>query len=178
MTLQELFERSYVGLTDKGDTHDYIQGYYQKEFEDKRNAILNILEIGVFYGGSMMMFSDWLPGAEFDGIDINEPMYMKDRTKVMNAYSQEALSMYEDDYYDYIIDDGPHTLESMIYVTEHWMKKLKSGGKLIIEDVQSIEWCKEIEKAATGNGLFKFTIFDLRERKNRYDDILIEILKL
>jgi len=178
MTLQELFERSYVGLTDKGDSHDYLEGYYQKEFEDKRNAILNILEIGVFNGGSMMMFSDWLSGAEFDGIDIHPPLYMKACTKVMDAYTEEALSMHKDEYYDYIIDDGPHTLESMIYTTKHWTKKLKTGGKLIIEDVQSMDWCDDIRSAAQGNGLFKFTIFDLRERKNRYDDILIEILKL
>ena len=178
MTLQELFEKSYAGLTDKGDTHDYINGYYQEEFKDKRDAALNILEIGVFEGGSMMMFSEWMPNAIMEGIDINTPRFMAKNTYIGDAYCQDTVSRYQDGHYDYIIDDGPHTLESMLYAIRHYTSKLKEGGKLIIEDVRNISWCDDLRTAAMEKGLVKFTIFDLRSNKNRYDDILVEIVKL
>jgi hypothetical protein len=41
------------------------------------------------------------------------------------------LSTFEDDSFDYIIDDGPHTLASMVISAQKWIDKVKPSGKLI-----------------------------------------------
>jgi len=190
MRLQELFKaKGYDQTTDKGSVHSYLDGYYGKEFSD-RDAVLDILEIGVCSGGSLVLFSEWMPNARVVGLDIDESSkkHIEDniwgadtrniQVYIMDAYTKEALDMFDDSSFDYVIDDGPHTLESMIYAVEYWLDKVKPGGKLVIEDVQQEAWYGPIEKAAHQKGAEKITIFDLRTSSgSRYDDIIIEIQK-
>lgn len=191
MTLQEYFNANgYRDTTDKGSVHDYLNGYYGPEFEDKRNLSLDILEIGVCGGGSLAMFSSWMPNAKVVGLDIDPKsrehieenawgVDMKNvEVHIIDAYTQEARDRFKDNSFDYVIDDGPHTLESMLYAVEYWLDKVKPGGKLVIEDIQRVEWYEAIEEMAHKKRAEKITIFDLRKKStDRYDDIIIEIQK-
>jgi hypothetical protein len=83
--------------------------------------------------------------------------------------------MYADNHFDYIIDDGPHTLESQIYSVENWIHKVKDGGKLIIEDIASTEALQELIKHTN----YPYKIVDLRQSApNRFDDLILEITKI
>jgi hypothetical protein len=84
--------------------------------------------------------------------------------------------LFEDDYFDYIIDDGPHNVQSQIYAIENWLSKVKKGGKLIIEDIQGPLALTKLENLCISKDL-DFKIFDLRKNKNRFDDIIISITK-
>jgi hypothetical protein len=174
MTLSELYYSKPRPLTDKGECHDYIDSYYTNEFADKRNVPLNILEIGLYKGGSAELWSEWFLNAKLYGIEIlpldvpNMDLYIGD------AYTEEALARFDGILFDYIIDDGPHTFESQMTAISLWGQRLQRGGKLIIEDVQSIDWVPSLVANAQKYS-FSTRVFDLRNVKNRYDDIIVEI---
>jgi hypothetical protein len=76
-----------------------------------------------------------------------------------------------------MLDDGPHTLESMIKFIKLYSQVIEDDGILIIEDVQSIYWIDVLKNEVPDN-LKKFIkIYDLRYIKNRYDDIVFTIDK-
>jgi len=78
---------------------------------------------------------------------------------------------------DFILDDGPHTLESMKQCIKLYSNIMTDDGILIIEDVQSWDWI-DILKNEVPEHLKQFIkIYDLRPIKNRYDDIVFTIDK-
>lgn len=186
ITFSEFYEASDF-KSDKGMSHNYIDGYYTNEFTSIRKNKLKILEIGVHRGPSMKLLRDWFVNSEITGVDpfgdglpegiADEIRKMGDITIIQDdGYTQRVLDMFEDNSLDYIIDDGPHTLASQIYSLNHWYKKLKPGGKLIVEDIQSLNNLNSLVIEA--NDLdYEYNVFDLRQSKNRYDDIILEIIK-
>jgi SAM-dependent methyltransferase len=183
MTFSEFYEASDF-KSDKGTTHDYINGYYSNEFTSKRNDKLKILEIGVHEGRSVKLLREWFVNSEITGIDpfgnglvdniADEIRKMGDINIIQNdAYTENVLDMFEDNSIDYLIDDGPHTLDSQLFAIEYWFKKVKPGGIMIIEDIQKLDRDKEkIDELCYKLELHYETI-DLRDNKNRYDDVLL-----
>lgn len=185
MNLKEFFENENH-KSDKGTTHDYISSYYDKEFTSKRNEKLKILEIGIHRGLSLKLWKDWFINSNIFAVDpckevdiLSEILFeINDRTNIKiikdDAYSQKVLNMFENESMDYIIDDGPHTLESQIFSIKNWLKKVKPGGKLIIEDIQSISDLNQLVLEANETNM-KWEVYDMRDNKGRYDDIILEI---
>jgi len=183
MTFSEFYEASDF-KSDKGTTHDYINGWYSDEFTSKRNDKLKILEIGVHRGPSMKLLRDWFINSEITGIDpfgdglpegiADDIRKMGDITIIQDdAYTEKVLNMFEDNSIDYLIDDGPHTLDSQLFAIEYWFPKVKKGGTMIIEDIQKFDRDKEkIDELCLQLGLNYETI-DLRNNKDRYDDVLL-----
>jgi hypothetical protein len=183
MTFSEFYEASDF-KSDKGTTHDYINGWYSDEFTPKRNDKLKILEIGVHRGPSMKLLCDWFINSEITGIDPfgdGLPTDIVDTIRKMgniniiqdDAYTQKVLNMFEDNSIDYLIDDGPHTLESQLFSIEYWFKKVKVGGTMIIEDIQSFDNDKEKIDTLCSKLELNYETIDLRDNKGRYDDILL-----
>lgn len=174
--------------TDKGSYHDYLEGYYSKEFTSPEK-VTSILEIGVQNGGSLILWHEWFTNAKIVGIDITDACLNNYREAslgrefpridivIADGYDKSVVDTHKDNSYDYIIDDGPHTLESMKDAIELWMPKVKKGGKLIIEDLQHVEWFEELASHAKKFGYEKYRTFDLRENKGRYDDLIFELEK-
>jgi hypothetical protein len=178
MNLSEVF-LSMENKTDKGTIHDYIDGYYSNEFTPKKDYNLNILEIGVNYGYSIELWREFFSQILIVGLD-NIKEYNEQHANVLyrvtDAYTETELDFYEDGIFDYIIDDGPHTLATQLFSINHYYSKLKPVGKLIIEDIQTdndlralVNRCKELN--------YEHKVFDLRLNKGRYDDIILEITK-
>ena len=179
-TLSE-FYRSFPIISDKGTLHDYIDAYYSNEFTPKKDEPIRLLEIGIYQGASTALFRNFFTKAEIIAFENNlENGGVFDLDDVLihwqDGYSDESVALYENDYFDYIIDDGPHTLESQILSVKKWGVKIKSDGKLIIEDIQSQSDLQAILNAVEEEG-FKAKVFDMRDNKRRYDDIIIEITK-
>ena len=176
--------------TDKGSDHDYVAAYYSDEFKDKRDTAKKILEIGVMSGGSLILWHHWFNNASIEGIEVWDGVtesydfirqgndFPRIKIHINDAYNPVfARDTFEDGTYDYIIDDGPHSLDSMKDAITLYMCKLKQGGKLVIEDIQNYDWFKELEQHATNLGHSKFRKFDFRKNKNRSDDMIFEITK-
>ena len=178
---------------DKGTNHSYIEHYYDSEFSTKRSNELNLLEIGIWEGGSLKLWKNWFTNANIIGIDNNIGIFDNLRQSTFttipgiqiiwdDAYSDTIVNQFKDNYFDYIIDDGPHTFESHKLCIKKWLPKLKPGGKLVIEDIY---YLSENSSPLVGeqliplidSNLYNYLFFDFRLNKNRGDDIILEITK-
>ena len=170
--------------TDKNTCHSYLTTY-EKLLCKKKESAKNILEIGICKGGSIQLWHDYFTNANIYAMDIMHinDVYDKiknnDRISLMtstNAYDEKVIKENFIDNnikFDMILDDGPHTFESMCFTAKHYSQLLTDDGILIIEDVQNMDWVTEIIISFPANVRDKIKIVDLRHIKNRYDDILI-----
>jgi hypothetical protein len=207
--------------TDKNTTHSYLD-IYQTLFNNKKNTAKNILEIGIYRGGSIKLWSEFFINATIYGIDIIDIDNMLEDIKnnvnitLWNYFyinlipcgidmnnihtiwddirNKENIILYKGsnayDYnffnekflnknikFDIMIDDGPHTLESMIQFIKLYSQIMTDDGILIVEDVQSIEWIDELKNAVPENLKSYIKCYDLRKNKNKSDDIVFTIDK-
>ena len=156
----------------------------------------NILEIGIGEpkqnkenGGSIKLWFDYFPNSTIYGLDIlsidrvMDELLNNDRIILhtsKDAYNEDffiANFLYKNIKCDFMLDDGPHTLESMKQFIKLYSQIMTDDGILIIEDVQSWDWI-DILKNETPEHLKQFIkVYDLRPNKGRYDDIVFTIDK-
>ena len=177
-----------LGGTDKATDHSYDL-YYSEIFEEYYDKEITLLEIGIQYGGSAVLWNDLFPKSNLvliDNVNIVHPLiwdYLdKDRYQflVEDAFNVSTIEKLQTTYpsgFDIIVEDGPHTLESQIFAIKHYSKLLKENGILIIEDIQNYEYCDIIMNQIDKDLYSSVEVIDLRNNKNRYDDILIVIKK-
>jgi cephalosporin hydroxylase len=170
-------------MTDKDTLHSYGD-VYTELLEPKRNTAKNILEIGICYGGSILTWYEYFTHAVVHGMDIMYNQYVlalpkHNRINLIfeDAYNVQVFERMSDNIYDVIIDDGPHTLESMKFAAANYSKLLTDDGIMIIEDVQSDSWIDEIRMSFPEEFRDKVVVYDLRSIKGRYDDILVVLKK-
>lgn len=176
MNLIELFEITEP-KSDKFRGHNYAE-YYSGEFNPKREENLKILEIGVNYGYSMNLWSKFFINSEIIGVDISHQWgNLLDECANVQLYIADAYKDFhkelKDEYFDYIIEDGSHTYSDQLKAIELYYSKLKTGGKMIIEDIQGMGYGVELINYCKKQG-FKHKFFDLRGRE---DDLILEITK-
>jgi cephalosporin hydroxylase len=173
--------------------HDIIKFQFhsqkQSQFEHYKNNAGIILEIGVQYGGSSLLWHEYLPKFKIVMTDILNQVHPiiwdkmnKNRYEYINmdSFKIECINTLKVKYpegFDIIIEDGPHTLESQIFTIKEYPKLLKDGGILVIEDIQKFEYCEIILNEINKEDFKSVEIIDLRKNKNRYDDILIVVKK-
>ena len=218
MNLHEIINNN---KTDKNTLHSYLD-LYQNLFNDKKYTAKNILEIGIYMGGSIKLWSDFFVNAKIYGIDIMDVHNALDNVRnninikiwtdffinaslcgidLMNVHllwddiknKENVILCTESDAYDLnffnekflnnnikfdvMIDDGPHTLESMKIFIELYSQIMTDDGILIIEDVQSIDWIDELKNAVPEHLKQYIKYYDLRKNKDRFDDIVFTIDK-
>ena len=179
--------------TDKNTTHSYLELYNKLLFSKKETA-KNILEIGIGdfgekNGGSIKLWKDYFTNATIYALDILPiDRVMDELLNNDRVILYTSTNAYDNDFFtnnfvnknikcDFMLDDGPHTLESMIIFIKLYSQIMTNDGILIIEDVQSIDWI-DILQNEVPNDLKQFIkIYDLRSNKNRYDDIVFTIDK-
>ena len=190
MKLEELVDSF---KTDKNTRHSYLP-LYQKLLESKKETAKNVLEVGVGdfsekNGGSIKLWRDYFTNATIYGLDIlpinrvMDELLNDDRVILYmscDAYNADFFKMHFLDRNikcDFMLDDGPHTLESMKKFINLYSQIMTDDGILIIEDVQSLDWI-DILKNEVPEHLKQFIkVYDLRANKNRYDDIVFTIDK-
>jgi FkbM family methyltransferase len=170
-------------ITDKNTCHSYLETY-ENLLKGKQISCKNVLEIGVQNRGSIKLWNDYFVNAQIYGIDIDaQPQFLKEYKRchhlIINAYSQESINYFIDKNvkFDLIVDDGPHSLESMVYFVQHYTKLLADDGILIVEDIPDINWCNTLIANINESLKQYIEIYDLRHIKNRWDDILLVINK-
>lgn len=155
MTLHEL------GLkygTDKATFHNFCE-LYDEHLTPYKN-IKKMLEIGIYRGESLLMWKEYFPEALIVGADINRYNINEDRIKTIciNQENESDLLSLDNDF-DFIIDDGGHTMLQQQLTLKVCVDKLKSGGIYILEDLHTSNW---LQYGAT---LFNNTIRLLEELK-------------
>jgi hypothetical protein len=76
-----------------------------------------------------------------------------------------------------MLDDGPHSLESMKQFIKLYSQIMADDGILIIEDVPTGDWISILENEVPEELKPFVKVYDLRPNKNRYDDIVFTIDK-
>jgi cephalosporin hydroxylase len=200
MTLREIIAKYDInghekdGGTDKDTFHSYIELYERllAPFVDKA---ITLVEIGIQYGGSMLLWQDYLPKAQFIFVDNVNSI----APKILEHVDQERVTILFEDAYndigaddvwslaksgpsggiDFIIDDGPHTLQSQRDFLRLYLPLLNSGGVALIEDVQDTYWFADLEEEVLRLGKGYITeCIDIRHIKGRYDDLVFVVQKL
>jgi len=149
-----------IGRTDKSNHHLYTE-FYGPLLTPYRKSFTDILEIGVKQGGSLLMWKEFFPNATIWGMDNEgEGPIPEDiiNTEGLNVYLNDAYDpkvveeLIEDDKeYDLILDDGPHTPQSQLFMLNNYVDLLKEDGILIIEDVVSMEAALSIADSFQGD---------------------------
>ena len=174
--------------TDKLRGHSYIQ-HYEKLMGSKREEDVNLLEIGVAFGGSLGMWKDYFGNGKIYGLDKYE-YYKNSLTLVLpvfpfttpidllkypfideagdylfvpvfvhNSYYEETRvsidvfdsvvkekvdESYQDDFFDFIIDDGSHEIRDQVQTFCNFYPKLKENGLYVVEDIE-VHYVDEFE---------------------------------
>lgn len=129
-------------FSDKGREHSYIE-YYERWFEPRRHEPVQLLEIGVMTGGSMLLWQHYFSDALLAGIDLREGF---NQTR---PFQQDILAMWRWGVdstradrvpalglYDFVIDDGAHDAASQIATFKNYWPHVAPGGTYFIEDIE------------------------------------------
>lgn len=180
-------KNSGANATDWQKGHSYGDSYDEifKRFD--RAAELNILEIGVHHGGSLLAWSDYFTHANIYGVDIVDVRLAKYKDKkenvkfILSDIQNPNLKnvQFKDITFDIIIDDGSHHLSDVLIMIDNYLDTLNIGGVCIIEDcathrTESPKRWVDIIKSRLPRD-YDLTYKDLRANINRWDDFLIII---
>lgn len=191
--IQEHYKKTPIFYTDKSTLHCYDR-IYDQILESYRDKDGSLLEIGVYYGGSLLLWQEYFTKMSITGIDVenNVPesiftLYDIDRVQyyLRDAYSDETVNMLKQkkpEGYDIIIDDGPHDEESQLKFIDNYLRMVRKGGLLIIEDILNFDTIDRlVEKVHTifdpeAGSDYYVNVYDCRgSRKKRYDDLMLVV---
>jgi len=182
MSLADLVDNT---KTDKNTVHSYLP-VYETKFAPRRENVKRVLEIGVLGGGSLLLWAKYFPNAEIWGLDIlpleKLPDCVKNHPRIklihsVNAYDTKLVGqmIQKGLYFDVLIDDGPHTLESQIFFARYYSQLLAPHGVLCIEDIPNPDWKDAIAGCVPQHFKQYMECYDLRNEKGRFDDIMFFI---
>jgi methylase of polypeptide subunit release factors len=192
MSLAEIVDNT---RTDKNTTHTYLD-LYQSLLISRKESAKHVLEIGIgdggqgiSNGGSIKLWHDFFLNATvhaldicsndciWDGIKNNERIKIYNQTDAYNIESFKTNFLDKNIKCDMVLDDGPHSLESMKLFIQLYSQILSDDGILILEDVQDMNWIEILKESVPENLKQYIEVYDLRHMKNRYDDIVFVINK-
>ena len=148
--------------TDKNDL-GYLDHFYDEFFSQIKNVPVNLLEIGVYGGGSIKLWKDCLHSdSKIYGGDTSYFEHIEGTYSIIgDMYSYDQVSKFEDEYFDVVIDDGPHSFESFVLVMQRYFSKLKKGGTLVIEDVIVSSWVEPLVELSKSLGYSSCKVVDM-----------------
>jgi cephalosporin hydroxylase len=185
--LAEIYPETYaMAGSDKGTFHSYIE-FYDRLFFSLQRTAKSFMEIGVFRGGSMLMWSRYFnENCSICGVDtdlsIVEPKAAEElssdpRVELVqaNAYSKEFVQKLKEEKasFDIIIDDGSHKVDDLLFVLNEYPRFIKFGGMLICEDIKGVKLANWLLDNSGGDVHFRSRIVDLTKTKKKCDNILI-----
>ena len=174
----------YPGGTDKATIHNYT-GIYAYLLEQYQDIDCNLLEIGVQYGGSALLWHEYLPKCWMDLVDLKDQVndviwdqLDEDRFDFYetNAYSATALRTLGNKKYHVIIDDGSHHRNDLKFVAQNYYQMLEPGGVMILEDIPDEGLLEELTNLFSPKEQEGVRVFDVRE-SGRFDDLIWAIIK-
>lgn len=134
--------------TDKTQSPGYIDNF-ERHFGDLRDKPIKILELGVFHGGSLLMWQEYFSSGLVVGLDLkpNPLTEMPDRVRfyqgpqddknLLNRVAAECAP----DGFDIVIDDAAHIGQLARASFYHlFQRHLKSGGIYVVEDWGTGYW--------------------------------------
>jgi hypothetical protein len=134
-----------IGLrtkTDKAYFHLFTE-FYNDYFENFLGRPINILEIGIAKGGSILMMREFFPDATIYAIDINPKSVDLELGENVHKYlcSQDDFTLlsklFSEIKFDIIIEDGSHLISHQQTSLGFFFSYLNKGGIYICEDLHT-----------------------------------------
>jgi hypothetical protein len=120
---------------------------YERHLSGWRNKTITVLEIGVFKGGSLQMWSRFFgPLATIVGIDLDPSCkaYEGDgiHVRIGDQSDPSFLKSVIEEFGapDIVLDDGSHQMDHILKSFEYLYTKLPKNGIYIIEDLHTAYW--------------------------------------
>jgi SAM-dependent methyltransferase len=152
---------------------------YNILFSPLRNKPINFFELGLQHGDSIKLFKEYFSDIEYYGIDNNDgsiamctamdiPRTHYYKVNVSHIESLEETVQSMDAQFDVILDDSSHVVTDQHNIIQVGAKYLKSGGLLIIEDLER-NWPEDIYAPIQDfiNENFSFETFIIAHHDNR-----------
>ena len=190
MSLEQIVDNT---KTDKNTGHSYLP-LYQMLLENKKETAKNVLEVGIGdfcekNGGSIKLWKDYFTNATIYAVDIlpihrvMDELLNDDRVILYNSVDAYDTRFFAETFlhknirFDFMLDDGPHTLESMKQFIRLYSQLMTDDGILIIEDLPELDWINILETEVPVHLKSFIKSYDLRANKGRCDDIVFTIDK-
>lgn len=169
--------------TNKEYHHLYLSRVYGPLFK-QLHPIKKVLEIGIGGGCSAELWLKFLSPELIIAVDTDWEFYRYLRDKNLpkvrpifgDAYSQTIVGKLPTNL-DLVIDDGPHSYWALKAAIRIYLKKLRPGGVLLVEDIDSIEMVlSKLLLSADENLVCCSWVFDSRlEAREKHNSVALLI---
>jgi hypothetical protein len=139
--LQRFFEANEGPLINKFAHYFEV---YERHFSPFRNLPVNVLEVGVYQGGSLQMWKHYFGAqARIFGLDINPhcKSLEDERIQIFIANQEDRMELKrvaeQLPQIDILIDDGGHLPKQQINTFEVFYPRLSENGIYLCEDLHS-----------------------------------------
>src|SRR5271165_182452 len=142
-------EQRLVAYQHNAEKHQLYLNHYERHFRHFADGNINLLELGIYRGGSLLQWRDFFPNSQIVGLDL-DPVAIDDPTGRIITYQgdQTDLGLLDriakecaPDGFDIIIDDASHIAAlTKISFWHLFDNHLKRGGYYVIEDWRVSYW--------------------------------------
>jgi cephalosporin hydroxylase len=195
--LKSQYGETSLDFTDKGAAsgHSYIE-FYASHMDPKQDYA-RLLEVGISSGGSALLWSQYFVNYNIQAFDylptfasktpFQDQILADPNIKLsfgQSSFAPEWAKSFEDEYFDFIIDDGDHSPQGQWKTFQLYYPKLVKGGVYFVEDVANKPVADDLEHhlseylTATGEPFEIGTYVGWRTTEGRHDDIIIYIKKV
>jgi cephalosporin hydroxylase len=167
-----------VGYGDKNTVHSYMP-VYDELLAPYEHTKATILEIGVAHGHSVKMLHSYFQQATVVGVDINlsHANISLSRLTLIEGDASQVETFKDVNNLDVVIDDGSHRPDHQLATFKILWNKMNKGGIYVIEDIENITSFAKLLLDDPFTRDIAFDVYDLRQEKNRYDDVLVVAYK-
>jgi cephalosporin hydroxylase len=137
-----------IGLSDKGDRHPLHKHFYidtyDALFSAWKDEPVQLMELGIASGASLLMWSQYFTKGIITGLDIVEPV-RKDYLSTLPNVNMIFGDAYDEDNGNYLvqnlpkqdvfIEDGAHDIDNQVKAILKYHALVKPGGYYICEDM-------------------------------------------
>lgn len=138
--MDELTRLGIKHNTDKAYYHHFTE-IYSKFFEPLKEKQLNILEIGVASGSSLLMLKEYFTNSRLYVADIDDKSeFIDERVSFIRGDQADwdfISNIFGDVKFDIIIDDGGHTMKQQQVTLEALLPRLDINGIYVLEDLHT-----------------------------------------
>jgi SAM-dependent methyltransferase len=141
-------DRDFYGAVEDGPgiwKWEHYPEIYRRHFERFRGRDVHVVEVGIFGGGSLALWTRYFgPGCRIYGVDIDPACAVHEGGNVRVFIGDQA----DRDFWrrfkqavprvDILIDDGGHDPEQQIATFEEMLPHLSPGGVFLCEDVHGV----------------------------------------
>jgi predicted O-methyltransferase YrrM len=122
--------------------HGYLE-FYERFFASLRDQPVRLLEIGVFRGQSVKMWSEYFHAGQIIGADIDPAAqrFAADRITIDIADQSNIAHLtrlgVDHGPFDIVVDDGSHIWNHQITALQYLFSFVKPGGFFVVEDIDT-----------------------------------------